>query len=127
MNYSKTMVAKAIALCCFMGITFFAKAQTTIEWISLSSKDGVQVFYKVEQCTQGNVILFRIENTTAENKAVDFDCTISGTSEINVPSLKNKVQANSTLEGTCEDNAFSSAFISLPGNFEVKQVVGNIK
>ena len=98
------------------------------DWVLSSQKDGIEVYHKVSQCTDGTRILLQIHNTTSSNQEIVLECKIlTGGIDIVVPALKNTVPANSSLEGTCEDPASSSAFIYLSSSTSVNGIVITIK
>jgi hypothetical protein len=124
------------SILCFMVLTTLisgnqlpAKAFTDdVEWTLLSQKDGIEVSYLLEGCNSGQRILFKIQNKTSSKHTVDFKCKITaGGNDIIISSLKNTVEANSTLKGSCTDKPFQSTFIAIPKDVSVEGIVITIK
>jgi hypothetical protein len=97
------------------------------DWILSSQKNGIDVFYKIEQCTDSKRILLRIKNSNSSDQVVDLQCRIKSALDIVIPSIKNTVPANSTIEGTCTDGPTQATFIILSDRIIYKGIVITIK
>jgi len=98
------------------------------DWTLIAQKDGVEVSYKSEQCTEGQRILFLIRNNTLASQDVAFACTITvDGNDIVFPSIVNSVEGNGSLEGSCTDLAYQSTFIALQNGSTLEAIVLTIQ
>lgn len=129
--------ARQMCVLCLVALTILisgnqVSASTFTEpqagWTLLAEKGGVAVSYRLESCNGGQRILFQIKNNTAADMPVDFECKITTDGkDITIPSLKNTVGANSTVAGSCTDNPSQSAFVALPKDVTVEEILITIK
>ena len=97
------------------------------DWILASQKNGIDVSYKEEQCVDSKRILLQIKNSTSTEQVVDLECRIKSGLDIFIPSIKNTVPANATIEGTCTDGPAQATFIVLSERITYSGIVITIK
>jgi hypothetical protein len=92
-------------------------------WVFQSQQNGVKLFYKVDVCSNKNVIFLKFENTTVLKTTVSYNIIVESPGS-NIPLFPQFIilQGNEIKEGDCNWDTgltFDIKTITNPGNLRV--------
>ncbi|NOT37520.1 MAG: hypothetical protein HOP11_09100 [Saprospiraceae bacterium] len=98
----KNYVIKLIFLLTLFS-TFSFKKDSLLAWQLAYNQNGISVYYNLETCNGKDMIYFKIENKTNQDKIIKLAGSVrdaTNTQNISAPIF---VQANSSIEMNCQD------------------------